>query len=101
MYVCMYVCMYNIGEDMQVRCRCRSWVQRCTGQVEERVRQRFRQRVDYVLGVLHLVRVWAARQDAVHILVVMGRISQVRREQLQWLDRRLRPAPQVVGMLRY
>ena len=52
------------------------------GQVEARVRQGFQQRVDYVLGVLRLVRMWAAREDAVHILVVMGRISQVQREQL-------------------
>ena len=60
------------------------------GQVEARVRQRFRERVAYVLGVLRLVRMWAAREDAVHILVVMGRISQVQREQLHWLGQHLR-----------
>ena len=66
-----------------------------------RVRERYSQRVDYVLMILHFVRLWAARADKVKIIVVIGRIRIVRREQLDFLDRwkhRLPMAFQIVGM---
>ena len=65
------------------------------------VRERYSQRVDYVLMILHLVRLWAACADKVQIIVVIGRIRIVRREQLDFLDRwrhRLPMAFQVVGV---
>ena len=49
---------------------------------------RFQQRIDFVLGVLHIVRMWAARDDALCIHVYIGRVIKVRTEQLEWLDRR-------------
>ena len=49
---------------------------------------RFEQRIDFHLGVLNIVRMWAARRDAVRIIVYIGRVSKVQTEQLEWLDRR-------------
>ena len=60
-------------------------------QVLARVRQRYLERVDYALHVLQFVRAWAARADEVRIRVVIGRIRMIRREQLEWLERRFWP----------
>ena len=51
--------------------------------------------------ILGIVRLWAARADKVKIIVVIGRVRILRREQLDFLDRwkhRLPMAFQVLGM---
>ena len=67
------------------------WIPGFRSQVLARVRQRYLERVDYALHVLEIVGAWAARADEVGIRMVIGRIRIVRREQLEWLERRFWP----------